>query len=1092
MSDTAKLSEDFVQFAKDSQIKLHELRREWLDALHTPIGIETADSVKATLAADIPRVESIFVPEDTPTEKIQEQLAESVRTWVCSRAMAGQSLAFFIVGNGHGIEIYLADDDAKTELLQGAFPGISFGAKSNPCKKASSFTFSSLITGTPTAFHKDTVLAYSCDQLLRGMRGKHFMLALVAKPMPRTNIQALLQQTRHDIDANHALIKQRLTEALGKNTADTIGASVGFSAGMFSAVIATMTVSQSINWNTTVSYAPGGIGGSTSVGGGASIGATIGMTVGQFISGNASVNASRTKGRNSTKSSDEEKNDQFAQACESKLKENESRLTTALSEGLWQVATYMFADTKDDLETCSSIYLASLTSRFDPQEVFRVLPVLSKSKINFCIPRFLGQPRDTRDAFTLMTTSELSSMIAFPIEDHPGIIVKRVPKFSQNAAASIAENDVLLGNFCDRNVAIQNQLGFAPSDMTGHTLIAGITGSGKSTTIRTILSQVQVPFLVLEPAKSEYRNLRVSDSPVRVITAGDEAAAPLRINPFEIAEGDTLHSNIDALSATINAAFPMEGPMAALVEQGLLQAYKEAGWDTSTGAAPDDFRVPTMNEFYVALEKTIDAQKYEGEYGSNIKSALLTRINSLRVGPRGRLFNSEIPFDVSELLSCPTVIEMKKIGSDETKAFLTGILLYRVYRHFEKRSQNGSDSSLKSVLVIEEAHRLFRKTTENGGSITGNNTKHHSVEMFENIMAEVRSYGLGLIIADQLPLRLSDGAVKNTNIKIIHRLAAREDAIEMGGGMGLDEKQSAFINILPRGEALVICPNLLEAAHIKVVPCVKGFYSAGAVTDEDIRREWSNNGSVVRPPHFDALVEKINKKDPECLGKFGSRFLLTLQLCSIKHVNEFWSDAVWRLFKTIRESGLHVSTDTAGQLFAHLLHHAVGIAIRQKKHLPWQQRQALLVSWEHCLCAKNDSKEYSLNEDPVLLIKKKFETFARNNAVEMPPWISSVTSLSRIVPLFKDAEIFAEDLYKDRAKDISTTMRHDIAATTSIVAHRIQQLSSVGRNGGDRYVDFGFAVMIHLLDKVRPDGYEKAVFQSQIYGALTKILGGRP
>ena len=1087
MSDTAKLSEDFVQFANDSEIKLHELRREWLDSLHTPVGIETADSVKAALAADIPRVESIFIPEDTPTEKIQEQLAESIRTWVCSRAMVGQSLTFFIVGNGHGIEIYLADDDAKTELLQGAFPGISFGAKANPCKKASSFKYSSLITGTPTAFHKDTVLAYSCDQLLRGMRGKHFMLALVAKPMPRTNIHALLQQTRHDIDANHALIRQRLTEAVGESTANTIGASVGFSAGIFAAFIATITVSSNVS--VSVSAAPMGVGVTTTLGGG--VATTLGATIGAHLSGNASVNASKTKGRNSTKSSEEERNNQFAIAYESKLNENESRLIAALSEGLWQVATYMFADTKDDLETCSSIYLASLTSRFDPQEVFRALPILSKSKVEFCIPRFQGQPQDKRDAFTLMTTSELSSMIAFPIEDHPGIIVKRVPKFSQNTVSSIAENDALLGNFCDRNVAIQNQLGFAPSDMTGHTLIAGITGSGKSTTIRTILSQVKVPFLVFEPAKSEYRNLRVADSPIRVITAGDEAAAPLRINPFEIAEGDTLHSNIDALSATINAAFPMEGPMAALVEQGLLQAYKEAGWDTSTGAAPDDFRVPTMNEFYVALEKTIDAQKYEGEYGSNIKSALLTRINSLRIGPRGRLFNSEVPFDVKDLLSRPTVIEMKKIGSDETKAFLTGILLYRVYRYFENLSQNGCDSSLKSVLVIEEAHRLFRKTAENSGSITGNNTKHHSVEMFENIMAEVRSYGLGLIIADQLPLRLSDGAVKNTNIKVIHRLAAREDAIDMGGGMGLDEKQSAFINILPRGEALVICPNLLEAAHIKVVSCAKGFYSAGAVTDEDIRREWSNNGSVVRPPHFDTLVEQINEKDPECLGKFGSRFLLTLQLCSIKQVNEFWGDAVWQLFKTIRESGFHIVTTTADQLVAHLLHHAVGIAIRQKKHLPWQQRQVLLVSWEHCLCAKDGGKEYSLNEEHVLQIKKQIETFGKGNDVDMPPWISSVISLSRIVPLFKDAKTFAEDLYKDRAKDILTTMRHDIAATASIVAHRIQQLSSVGRNGGDRYVDFGFAVMIHLLDKVRPDGYEKTVFQGQIYGTLAKVLGGR-
>lgn len=1089
MSDTAKLSEDFVHFANESEEKLHFLRREWIDKLQTPLGIKNADSVKAVLAAEIPKIESIFIPEDTSPEKIQEQIAECVRTWVCSRAMVGQSIAFFIVGVAGGIEIYLADDDAKTELLQGAFPGISFGAKKNPCKEAKSFKCSSLITGMPTSIHKDTILAYSCDQLLRGMRGKHFMLALVAKPLPKSSILAELQNTRNAINENHALIKKRLTEAVGENTANTIGASVGFSAGIFAAFISSITISSNIS--VAVSAAPMGVGVTTTMGGG--LATTLGATVGAHLSGNVSVNASRTKGRNTTKSSDEEKNNQFAQAYESKLIENETRLTSALSEGMWQVATYMFADSNDDLETCSSIYLASLTSRYDPQEVFRAKPISPATPVDFGIPHFVGQTGKERDAFTLLTTSELSSMIALPVEDHPGIIVKQVPKFSVNAIHETSKSDITLGNFCDRNIGIQNVVSVSPADLTGHVLVAGITGSGKSTTIRTILSQVKVPFLVFEPAKSEYRNLKISGKPIRVITAGDESVAPLRINPFEIADGDTLHSNIDALSATINAAFPMEGPMAALVEQGLLRAYKEVGWDTATGIAPDDFRVPTMNEFYSALERTIDEQKYEGEYGSNIKSALLTRINSLRIGPRGRLFNSEMPFDIKDLLSQPTVIEMKKIGSDETKAFLTGILMYRVYRYYESLSQDEGTSSLKSVLVIEEAHRLFRKTTENSGSITGNNTKHHSVEMFENIMAEVRSYGLGLIIADQLPLRLSDGAVKNTNIKIVHRLAAREDAVSMGGGMGLDEKRSSFINILPRGEALVITPNLLEAAHVRVNISGNAIYTASQVKDCDVRKMWANNLDVVRPPHFDTFIEQICAKDSDCLQSAGSRFFTTLQLCPIKQLNEFWGDAVWALFKEVQSLGIPLETSDSRQLATHLLHYAVAGVIRGRKYLSWQQRQAILVLWEHCLRLNENSGEYGLVISPsVSDLKKQLNTFAKADGNNVPPWVSPIISPSRIILVYNEAMLFAEDLYKDRHADITTAIRNDVAATSSIIAHRIEQLVSSGiKTEGERYVDFGFAVIIHLLDKIRPKGYEKPIYQCQIYGALKKFLGGK-
>lgn len=1089
MSDNARLSADFVNFTNDSERKLHELRREWLDQIAPYVGVETSDSVKATLAPEISKIEAIFIPDDTPTEKIQEQIAEAVRTWVCSRAMVGQSLAFFIVGVSGGIEIYMADDEAQKESLQGVFPGISFGSQKNPCKESSRFKYSSLITGVPTAINNDTVLTYSCDQLLRSMRGKHFMLALVAKPIPRSNIQALLQQTRKDIDENHSLIKKQLTEATDESTANTIGASVGFSAGVFAAVISTLTVSNSMNWSVTGGFKPGGMGVDTTIGGSSSVASTIGLTIGAHMSANVSANASKTKGRNTSKSSSEEQSNQFAQAYESKLIENEERFTTALSEGLWQVATYMFADSKDDLETCSSIYLASLTSRYDPQEVFRSLPISSAASVKFGIPLFTGQPKEKRDAFTLMTTSELSSMIALPVEDHPGIIVKRIPRFSVNSINPVNSTDVVLGNFCDRNVAINNPITFASTDMTGHILVAGITGSGKSTTIRTILSQVDVPFLVFEPAKSEYRNLKIKNEAIRVITAGDESVAPLRINPFEITEGDTLHSNIDALSATINAAFPMEGPMAALVEQGLLRAYKEAGWDTSTGAAPDDFRVPTMNEFYTALEKTIDAQKYEGEYGSNIKSALLTRINSLRIGPRGRLFNSEIPFDVKDLLAQPTVIEMKKIGSDETKAFLTGILLYRIYRYFENLSQRDASSKLKSVLVIEEAHRLFRKTTEKGGSITGNNTKHHSVEMFENIMAEVRSYGLGLIIADQLPLRLSDGAVKNTNIKIVHRLAAREDAIDMGGGMGLDEKQSAFINILPRGEALVISPNLLEAAHVKIN--AQGNITTNAlVNDADIRVKWASNISVVRPPHFDTLVEKVKEKDATFLNSVGSKFFTLMQLCSVKNLHEYWNDAVWSLFEEIKAWGI-CSKDLDGNLLAtHLLHYAIAGTLRSKQYLLQQQRKELIVLWERSLMLNPNNNTYSLNVEQILKLKKAVENFVKSNVTSLPSWIQSIIPESRIKPLYSEAGIFADELYKSRQKDISTTFRHDLRSASSMVAQKIRQLSNE-KITGERTVDFGFVVMLHLLDKIRPKDYEKPAIQGAIYETLSKIIGGK-
>jgi hypothetical protein len=430
---------------------------------------------------------------------------------------------------------------------------------------------------------------------------------------------------------------------------------------------------------------------------------------------------------------------------------------------------------------------------------------------------------------------------------------------------------------------------------------------------------------------------------------------------------------------------------------------------------------------------------------------------------------------------------MKKIGSDETKAFLTGILLYRVYRYFENLGQKEVSSDLRSILVIEEAHRLFRKTTEKGGSITGNNTKHHSVEMFENIMAEVRSYGLGLIIADQLPLRLSDGAVKNTNIKIIHRLAAREDAVDMGGGMGLDEKQSAFINILPRGEALAISPNLLEAAHVKVL-AKENITTDILVKDSEIRAKWASNISVVRPPHFDSFVEKIKEKDTNCLNAAGSKFFTLMQLCSVKNLQEFWNAAVWSLFEDIKALGISVNGIDGNLLATHLLHYAVAGALRGRQYLQQQQRKELIVYWEHSLSFNSEKNIYSLNPDQVLKLKRAIETFVKNNVISLPQWIAPIISESRIQPVYREAEVFANDLYKDRQKDIATALKHDLTSAAAMIAHKIRQLSNE-KITGERPVDFGFTVMLHLLNSIHPNGYEKPSTQTLIYETLTKIIG---
>ena len=114
---------------------------------------------------------------------------------------------------------------------------------------------------------------------------------------------------------------------------------------------------------------------------------------------------------------------------------------------------------------------------------------------------------------------------------------------------------------------------------------------------------------------------------------------------------------------------------------------------------------------------------------------------------------------IRELLGQPVVFELEDIGDDDIKAFVIGILLVQLY---EYRKAAGGSHQLLGVLVVEEAHRLLK----NVPSGEGNNSRAKAVEFFCNMLAEIRSYGQGILIADQVPTKLASDTIKNTNLSL--------------------------------------------------------------------------------------------------------------------------------------------------------------------------------------------------------------------------------------------------------------------------------------------------------------------------------------
>jgi len=121
---------------------------------------------------------------------------------------------------------------------------------------------------------------------------------------------------------------------------------------------------------------------------------------------------------------------------------------------------------------------------------------------------------------------------------------------------------------------------------------------------------------------------------------------------------------------------------------------------------------------------------------------------------------------------------------------------------------------LRHLLVVEEAHRVLGKAEP--ASAFSANPKQKVSEMFSNMISEVRAYGQGILIADQIPCRLNEDAVKNTNLKIVHKLVSADDRSAMAVALNLWENQERIIGDLGVGEALVRGDMDKQTVMIKV------------------------------------------------------------------------------------------------------------------------------------------------------------------------------------------------------------------------------------------------------------------------------------
>ncbi|WP_308923814.1 ATP-binding protein [Janthinobacterium sp. J1-1] len=518
-----------------------------------------------------------------------------------------------------------------------------------------------------------------------------------------------------------------------------------------------------------------------------------------------------------------------------KIDHHLARINEAKTYGGWNAAAYFLGDSTASSEALASIFLGLIRGHNSSHEDFALttwnsakksavldwLGTLSHPPLQHALAKQL--PIACLTPATLVSGKELAIQLSLPRRSTSTVAVvetrafgRKVQRLDGGNGLETGRRSIVLGQIRHLWENMPQTIDLGLDQLCSHVFVSGSTGAGKSNTVYGMLSQISaagIPFLVIEPAKGEYKHVFGQVPGVQVFGTHPAYGALLRINPFQFPAATHVLEHVDRLIEIFNVCWPMYAAMPAVLKEAILQAYEQCGWDLDRSSNRFDAALfPSFADLLVTLEQVIAGSAYSAELKGNYIGALSTRIRSLTNGLNGQIFSAnEIASDV--LFDSPVIVDLSRIGSAETKSLIMGVLVMRLSEY--RMAQGGMNRPLRHVTVLEEAHHLLKRTGNDGGA-EGASLAGKSVEMLANAIAEMRTFGESFFIVDQSPQAVDIAAIRNTNTKIIMRLPEESDRRLIGKSVALHDDQLDEIARLPKGVAIVYQNDWLEPVLCKV------------------------------------------------------------------------------------------------------------------------------------------------------------------------------------------------------------------------------------------------------------------------------------
>lgn len=810
-------------------------------------------------------------------ENRMEFFSEKMKKLFITAYSLKQVVCYGIVSNNGKTSLVLGVDPKSNDaiiktILEGLLPGVKielykerFVNSKVDIKPGSKDKdrYVGCICGVPSLKVNGKLENKDLSSLMRSLNGQNYTIMILCKPVDKYSIQEKINQAIRIQDECFAISKRTTALQIGDSEGDTHTENQNYSSGEnknrssgvnLSGAIPGMLLGAKIG---SIAGTPVPVIGNTLglVGGG-----LIGLIVGQQLnfSKNTSYGATHSISKgysdavtrticNSESISGDIQNG-FALELMKMAESLIERLKVGRNIGMWESIVTYSSDSKiasDIIQGSLYSEIASGTPEVLPPVVFTYrdtcvgcdLPIEKIHNQQLMIPKgFFGN--DCKSPLcSLVTSEEICGICTIPIENTVGFEIKESKNYSLNYA--FQNDDKILGCVCEYDRPLTNvPFGLSEYDLNKHTFVCGITGSGKTNTVKKILESIDKPFLVIEPAKKEYRNIEKAKN---VYTLGRPEINCLKINPFYILPGISPQQHIDLLKDLFSASFAFYGPMPYILEKCIYNIYSKKGWNLTLGFHPclvntksqqDLFNEAIIKEYYNMsahkyvfptmqdLKDEIDyyienEMTYEGEVKGNIRGAIKARIDSLCVGSKGYIFNTHDMVNIEELLEENSVLELEGLADDSDKAFALGLLIIYVNEYRQVQKEVSRTDGLQHLLVIEEAHRLLKNmSTENNEDL--GNPKGKAVEHFTNMLAEMRSYGQGVIVAEQIPSKLAPDVIKNSSNKFIHRIIAKDDQEIIANTIGIYPEDAIYLGNCKVGYALCHKEGMVQPVIVKL------------------------------------------------------------------------------------------------------------------------------------------------------------------------------------------------------------------------------------------------------------------------------------